>query len=66
MLIGDMQSGWTALMMAAQEGHLDVVNVLLDKGANIEARGMVRLFGQFCLHPSYQSLTTPWAPPVQL
>ena len=28
------QNGWTPLMQASQEGHVDVVNVLLDHGAN--------------------------------
>ena len=29
-----MQNGWTPLMQASQEGHVDVVNVLLDNKAN--------------------------------
>ena len=31
------QNGWTALMNAASNGHLGVVALLLDRGANIEA-----------------------------
>ena len=29
----------TALYCAANEGHFEVVSLLLDKGANIEAKG---------------------------
>jgi len=31
------QDGWMALMRAAEKGHLDVVALLLDWGANGEA-----------------------------
>ncbi len=41
-----LQDGWTPLFVAAQNGHLEVVRLLLDKGANMEAAnnvGAVRL-----------------------
>ena len=35
------QYGYTALHWAAQNGHIEVVRLLLDRGANIEARNVV-------------------------
>ena len=35
---------WTALLSAAKNGHLEVVELLIDHGANIEHRDMVRNF----------------------
>jgi len=32
------QNGWTALMTAAQKGHLEVVKLLLDQRANVNAK----------------------------
>ena len=29
------ENGWTALMNAAQEGHIEIVKLLLSKGANV-------------------------------
>jgi Ankyrin repeat len=37
-----LQDGGTALVMAAYYGNLDIVSLLLDKGARIEAAGHVR------------------------
>lgn len=36
------QRGWTPLHCAAEHGHVEVVEALLEKGANIEARNWVR------------------------
>ena len=38
----DTQNGVTALMLAANNGHVEVVSLLLDKGANMEAQNKVR------------------------
>ncbi len=32
-----MQGGWTALMRAAWKGHVNVVQCLVEGGANLEA-----------------------------
>ncbi len=37
------KGGCTALVFAAQEGHADCVQLLLDAGANKEATGDVRI-----------------------
>ena len=37
-----MQSGDTAVMRAAESGHLPVVEYLVDRGADIEAKNSVR------------------------
>jgi len=36
-LVRFSQDGWTAMIWAAQKGHIGVVALLLDRGANIEA-----------------------------
>ena len=36
------QGGWTALMRAAIEGHADCVRLLLDAGADMDAKHNVR------------------------
>ncbi len=33
-----MQDGWTPLLYATNDGHLEVVNALLDAGAIIDTR----------------------------
>ena len=38
-----MQYGYTALIFAAMEGQLDVVRLLVDRGAGINAQTKVRL-----------------------
>ena len=37
-----VQIGMTALIRSADEGHLDIVKLLLDRNANIEATDEVR------------------------
>ena len=37
-----LQKGWTAVMVAAQNGHESTVGLLLDRGADMEARNKVR------------------------
>ena len=32
-----MQGGWTALILAASKGHVNVVQCLVEAGANLEA-----------------------------
>ncbi len=39
-----MQDGWTALMIAAEKGHVNVVQYLVEAGANLEAVDTVRFF----------------------
>ncbi len=36
-----MQGGWTALMVAACNGHVNVVQCLVEAGANLEAADRV-------------------------
>ena len=36
-----MQSGWTAVMIACENGHLDIVRVLIEKQANVNHRNKV-------------------------
>ena len=36
------QNGFTSLIIAASKGHLEVVKLLLDKGANVNQMGTVR------------------------
>ena len=35
MMIFVLQNGWTALMTASDEGHLDVVKTLIEAGAEV-------------------------------
>ena len=43
-----MQYGWTALMWACRKGHVDVVDYLLDRGANVHAEDVnIRLYSVF-------------------
>ncbi len=43
------QNGYTALIRAAANGHVDCVRVLLEGGANMEARDHVRCTLMLCL-----------------
>ena len=38
-----LKNGWTALMIASHQGHLDVAKMLVDHGAEIDARNEVSL-----------------------
>ena len=40
-----VQEGWTALIYASGDGHLDVVRLLLDRGANVHAASEVGYVG---------------------
>ena len=42
MWYGLMQDGCTALMLAAEKGHLSTVQLLVGKGADLEAKDEVR------------------------
>ena len=48
---GGKEDGWTCLMTAAWNGHLDICRLLLDKGAQVEARNK---FGLTPLHNAAQ------------
>ena len=37
-----VQYGWSPLMRACKNGHLDIVNVLIDKGADVNDKDNVR------------------------
>ena len=39
----DMQDEWTALMIASGKGHVDVVNALLQHGANVHLQSKVKM-----------------------
>ena len=36
-----LQDGWTALMVASQEGHVECVRMLLDRGAEVNMQNKV-------------------------
>ena len=36
------QSGWTALLYAARDGHLSCLELLVEKGADLNAKNWVR------------------------
>ena len=36
-----LQDGWTALMMASENGHMECVKVLLDRGADVNMQNTV-------------------------
>ena len=38
----DFQSGWCPLICAAQDGHIEVVNTLLQYGATVDMADIVR------------------------
>ena len=45
-----LQGIGTALMMASQAGHIECVNVLLDKGADVNMQNMVSGVIIHCVH----------------
>jgi hypothetical protein len=45
----DVQYGKTALMVAAEDGHADCVLLLIDAGANTEAKTPVRRLYSSCI-----------------
>ena len=61
MTIIDMQRGWTALIYASNEGHLSICQLLLTRGADIEAKENVSIFDDhtdyiYCIHHHYHRL----------
>ncbi len=42
-----MQEGWTALILAASNGHSSCVSLLVENGADMEVREDVRVFVMF-------------------
>ena len=44
----DAQSGWTALIFAAEKGHVDCARLLIDTGADKDARNNVRRWVLLC------------------
>ena len=47
-----LQKGLTALLAAASAGHTAIVNLLLERGANVDAVDHVRTFLPSFLRPS--------------
>ena len=47
-VVDDVQDGWTALYIAAWNGHIDIVKHLIENGANINATDIV-CFAMMCL-----------------
>ena len=45
-----LQDGWTALMMASKAGHMEFVQVLLDKGADANIQDRVSGVIIHCVH----------------
>ena len=45
-----LQDGWTALMIASQAGHMECVQVLLDKGADVNMQNRVSGVIIHCVH----------------
>ena len=45
-----LQDGWIALMMASRAGHMECVQVLLDKGAEVNMQNKVSGVIIHCVH----------------
>ena len=58
-----MQEGGTPLMAACQQGHLSVVQLLCERGANLHAKTKVRSLawwrGTMVLHQQVHTLSVP-------
>ena len=50
------QDGWTALIVAAQNGHVSTVTLLLDKGALVDQANKVRW--RYCVIPVQACMLT--------
>jgi ankyrin repeat protein len=50
------QKGWTSLMLASDNGHVEAVRVLIEKGANVEAAATVRLHSHATTHARSKTL----------
>ena len=44
------QDGWTSLILASQNGHVEAIHVLIEKGALIEAAHEVRIHSHATTH----------------
>ena len=47
------QDGWTSLMIASQNGHVEVVDKLLHHGATVDLQSKV-MMSALCLYHTYQ------------
>ena len=45
-----LQDGWTALIKASEVGHMECVQVLLDKGADVNMQSKVSGVIIHCVH----------------
>jgi hypothetical protein len=50
------QKCWTSLMLASQEGHVEAMRALIEKGALIEAADEVRIHSHATTHARSQTL----------
>ena len=55
-LLHSLQDGYTPLIIASQEGHTDVVEVLLNHGAEVDLPQKVSV----CVSRSYLNFHTVW------
>ena len=61
-----VQGGWTGLVLAAQNGHLEVVRLLVDKGADINAMTEVHMRAQRQIRAQRSKLDRAFAYPFTL
>ena len=50
------QDGWTSLIFASKNGHVEAIQVLIEKGALIEATQNVRIHSHATTHAHAQTL----------